>query len=369
MGLSRKRNTLPILIAAIFQLILWSCKTAPEIASKLEVREVWSIEQAREWGEKNPWLRGANFNPSSAINQLETWQEESFDPETIDRELRWAGEIGFNLMRVYLHHAAWQVDREGFKSRMDKYLEIADKHGIKTMFVFFDDCWNATYSPGNQPDPKPGIHNSGWIQDPGDLIFQDSTLMETLEVYVKDILSTFADDERVLVWDLYNEPGNTGHDLKSMPLLKNVFKWGRQVNPSQPLTVGVWLPALTELNEYQLANSDIITYHNYEVPDLHRDAIDSLLQYRRPLICTEYMARTRNSTFENIMPMLKEANVGAINWGFVAGKSNTIYAWDSPIEDGSEPEVWFHDIFRTDGTAFDDSEIALIKNLTGKTEQ
>lgn len=331
--------------------------------------EPWSIEQAQEWGEKNPWLRGANFNPSTAINQLETWQEETFDLETIDRELGWAAEIGFNCMRVYLHHVAWQNDKEGFKSRMDVYLDVADGHGIKTMFVFFDDCWDATYEQGKQPEPETGIHNSGWIRDPGDLIFQDPTLIDTLECYVKDILQTFAEDRRIVLWDLYNEPGNNGLGTRSMPLLKEVFAWAREVNPSQPLSVGVWHHELTELNTFQLENSDIITYHNYADEVHHQAAIDTLKAYYRPMICTEYMARTNGSRFDNIMPILKNEGVGAINWGLVSGKSNTIYAWDTPVPDGSEPETWFHDIFRADGTPFDQAEIDLIMELTGKSVQ
>lgn len=325
---------------------------------------IWSTEKANEWGDAQGWLRGCNFNPSSAINQLEMWQAETFDPETIDRELGWAAAIGMNCMRVYLHHVAWDVDRDGFKKRMDQYLQIADRHGIKTMFVFFDDCWNATYQAGKQPDPKPGIHNSGWIRDPGDLLFEDPALIVKLEEYVKDILTTFKEDVRIVMWDLYNEPGNSGYGDRSMPLLENVFLWGWQIRPSQPLTVGVWTPALKNMNAFQLENSDIITYHNYNGPEEHQMVIDSLRKYKRPLVCTEYMARSRNSLFTNIMPILKEEHVGAINWGLVAGKSNTKYTWNEPIPDGSEPPLWFHEIFHPDGTPYLQEEVDLIKTLT-----
>ncbi|MFW5754709.1 MAG: cellulase family glycosylhydrolase, partial [Marinilabiliaceae bacterium] len=324
----------------------------------------WSVEEARKWQEENGWLRGCNFNPSTAINQLEMWQAETFDPETIDRELGWAADIGMNCMRVYLHHVAWNVDREGFKERIKQYLDIADDHGIKTMFVFFDDCWNATFEAGEQPEPKPGVHNSGWLQDPGQLIHEDPSLMNELEAYVKDVLHSFGDDERIVLWDLYNEPGNSGYGNRSIPLVENVFEWARSVDPSQPLSVGVWNQDLEELNEFQLQNSDVITYHNYSGPEDHQAAIDSLKDYKRPLVCTEYMARKHNSLFENIMPMLKEENIGAINWGLVAGKSNTKYAWDEEIPDGSEPSLWFHDIFRPDGTPYKQEEVDLIKSLT-----
>ena len=326
--------------------------------------KVWSTEKAAEWAEQNPWLRGCNFNPSTAINQLETWQAESFDPATIDRELGYAEGIGLNCMRVFLHHLAWQVDREGFRNRMKQYLEIADSHHIKTVFVFFDDCWNYDYSAGKQPDPRVGIHNSGWVRDPGKKLDDDPGLIDTLEVYVKDILTTFRDDKRIAMWDLYNEPGNSGRGNKSLPLLTSVFRWAREAGPSQPVSAGLWNRDLTDLNLFQIRNSDVISYHNYADETDHRAAIDSLRKYNRPLVCTEYMARTRGSRFDNIMPLLKAEKVAAINWGLVTGKSNTMYEWDHPVPSGEEPAVWFHDIFRPDGSAFDSTEITLIKKLT-----
>lgn len=331
-----------------------------------KVRDVWTAEQANNWYKDKGWLRGSNFLPSTAINQLEMWQAETFDTATISKELGWAESIGMNVMRVYLHHLAWEVDSAGFKDRMDTYLTIADKHGISTIFVFFDDCWNPTYQAGKQPDPKPGVHNSGWVRDPGDLIHKDSTLVIILERYVKDVLKQFSNDKRIVLWDVYNEPGNSGYENKSMPLLKKVFHWGREINPSQPLSAGVWNLKLSDLNKFQVENSDVITYHNYQNDSLHKQCIDTLMRYGKPLICTEYMARKHNSRFDNIMPMLKERNIGAINWGLVSGKSNTIYAWDDPIPDGSEPKLWFHDIFRKDGTPYKQEEVDLIRSLTGK---
>lgn len=328
--------------------------------------ELWSKEKANEWYATKGWLAGSNFTPSTAINQLEMWQAESFDTATINRELGWANSIGFNVMRVFLHHLAWQVDQEGFKNRMRTYLDIAEKHQVQTMFVFFDDVWDSVYQAGKQRAPKPGIHNSGWVRDPGKLYYDSPAVVSLLETYVKDVLNTFKNDKRVLLWDLYNEPGNSGYGDKSLDLLSRTFLWARQVNPDQPLSAGVWKPELTQLNAFQLNNSDVITYHNYNKEDEHKLVIDSLKKYGRPLICTEYMARTRGSRFSNIMPLLKQENVGAINWGFVAGKTNTIYAWDTPMPDGREPKVWFHDIFRKDGTPYSKEEITLIKSLTGK---
>ncbi|MFI2743814.1 cellulase family glycosylhydrolase [Zhouia sp. PK063] len=331
-----------------------------------QAQERWSKDKAEKWYAAHDWICGADFIPSSAINQLEMWQAETFDSKTIDRELGYAESIGMNAMRVYLHSIAYKEDPKGFKKRVDQYLAIADKHGIQTIFVIFDDVWGKMPKAGRQPEPKPGVHNSGWVQDPGNPASSEEQNFPELEKYVTDVIATFKDDKRVLLWDLYNEPGNDGKGNASLPLLKNVFKWARAVNPSQPLSAGLWKWDLEELNAFQALHSDIITYHDYESPEWHQRVIQLLKSHGRPMICTEYMARTRNSRFANILPMLKQEHIGAINWGLVNGKTNTIYAWDTPISSGEEPIEWFHDIFRKDGTPYRKDEANLIKKLTSE---
>src|SRR5829696_8223226 len=336
---------------------------AQKQATTTAVGQRWSAEKAAAWYKEHQWITGANYLPANAINQLEMWQAETFDTARINKEFVWAQNIGFNAMRVFLHSVAWKADQQGFKNRINQYLAIADRHGIKTIFVFFDDCWNPLPKAGRQPDPKPGIHNSGWLQDPGQKASYDSTQLPALQQYVTDVMYTFAKDKRILLWDLYNEPGNSGKRDSSYNLLTKVFSWARAVNPDQPISAALWAWDFEKLNEFQLTNSDVITYHNYEEPQWHRRTIELLKATGRPLVCTEYMARIRNSRFHNILPLLKEKNVGAINWGFVSGKSNTIYAWDTPIATGEQPTEWFHDIFFPDGMPYRQDEVNLIKKL------
>jgi len=324
---------------------------------------IWTAEKANGWYKKQPWLIGCNFIPSTAINELEMWQAESFDKATIDRELTWANGLGMNLVRVFLHIIPWQTDAQGFKSRINDFLAIADRHHIKTMFVLFDDCWNPDPKPGKQPDPKPGIHNSGWMQCPGKQMHTDSSTWGQLEGYTRDILSSFKNDSRILIWDLYNEPGNSQYGNSSLILLKKVFQWAWSVRPSQPLTAGIWFDDKS-FNDWQLANSDIISFHNYNPADDLEKEIIGLNKRGKPLICSEYMARTRNSRFATHLPIFKKYKVAAINWGFVSGKTNTIYQWDTPVPDGSEPKTWFHDIYRKDGTPFEEKEVEVIRQLT-----
>jgi len=327
--------------------------------------KIWTKQQANDWYKKQGWLVGADFLPSTAINQLEMWQAETFDSATIDRELGWAHNIGMNVMRVYLHDLAWQEDPEGFKNRMNRYLAISTKNQIKTLFTIFDDCWNPDPAIGKQPDPKAGIHNSGWVRSPSKTVHDDTTQWTYLEKYVKDVLTTFRNDDRVLMWDLYNEPGNSSYNETSMPLLKKIFEWAWTVRPSQPLTAATWYDN-KDFNTFQLANSDVITIHNYNDAENLEKELKEKAKLGRPIVCSEYMARPRNSRFQTHLPIFKKYNVGAINWGLVSGKSNTIYQWSKPIPDGSEPELWFHDIFRKDGTPYDKKETEFIKAITAK---
>lgn len=352
----------------------------------------WTVEKANEWYAKQPWLVGANFIPSNAINQLEMWQADTFDPKTIDRELGWAQDLGFTSMRVFLHHLLWEHDREGFLKRIDQFLDIAQRRKIGIMFVLFDSCWDPHPALGKQRPPHKGLHNSGWVQSPGayDLILPERHAL--LEAYVKGVIGRFKDDERVQVWDIWNEPDNQNDNsygrnhLKrelpdkpkhTLPVLKKAFDWARSVNPTQPLTSGVWIGTwqdvekLSPTEKMQFIESDVISFHNYGNLDDLRKAVQNLRRHdKRPLLCTEFMARPRGSTFDPHLGYMKKERVAAYCWGFVAGKSNTIYPWDSwqkPYD--AEPKVWFHDIFRPDGTPFDAKEVEYIKGVTSPAKR
>jgi hypothetical protein len=342
----------------------------------------WPAQQANDWYARQRFLVGSNFIPSTAINELEMWQADTFDLPTIDRELGWAEGLGMNTMRVFLHNLLWQQDSAGFLRRMDQFLQVADKHHIRIMFVLLDSVWDPYPKLGRQRDPKPHVHNSGWVQAPGAEILKDEPRWnQELKPYVVGVISHFRDDPRVLMWDLMNEPDNENGSYKArelpnkaevaLRLLREEWKWARSTNPSQPLTSGVWKDVwssddkLSAMASFQLQNSDVITFHSYDPPDEMKSRIASLRRFGRPIVCTEYMARPRGSTFAAILPLLKAERVGAYNWGFVNGKSQTIYPWDSWEKTYTgEPPVWFHDIFRKDGSPYDPKEVTLIRQLT-----
>jgi cellulase (glycosyl hydrolase family 5) len=363
----------------LVQLVL-VCIAAPA----QQARPRWDEGKANSWYSQQPWLVGSDFLPASAINELEMWQADTFDLPEIDKEFGWAESLGMNTMRVFLHDLLWQQDAAGFKQRIDAFLTTSAKHRIRPIFVLFDSCWDPAPKLGPQHPPIPGVHNSGWVQSPGAAALEDRGQEPRLEAYVEGVVGAFANDSRILGWDVWNEPSNKNggaygdKEIKDkrervLALLPKVFRWARSQNPSQPLTSGLWEgdwsqpEKLDPIGRVQLEESDIVSFHNYGWPESFEERVQWLESYHRPIVCTEFMARSVGSTFDTILPIAKQHHVGAINWGFVAGKSQTYYPWDSWEKPyvRQPPPVWFHDVFLPDGRPYRGRESEIIRNLTG----
>jgi hypothetical protein len=343
----------------------------------------WTEDRANERYQQQPWLVGANFLPSDAINELEMWQATTFDAAEIDREFGWAESLGMNTMRVFLYNLVWEKDRAGFQRRIDHFLTIADKHHIRPIFVLFDSCWDPDPKLGPQHPPIPGVHNSGWVQAPGRAILTDPSQYPCPRANVEGVVGALANDSRILAWDVWNEPDN-GKDssyVKLEPankrklilaLLPQVFAFARSAHPVQPLTSEVWmgdwsaLKKLPPMAQVQIEQSDVISFHSYDWPEGFENRIHELQQFHRPLICTEYMARGAGSTFDTILPLAKKYHVAAINWGLVQGRSQTYLPWDSWQRRYVlvAPTAWFHDIFHEDGTPYRQREVEIFRSLT-----
>ena len=323
----------------------------------------WTRDQSADWHASKPWAVGCNYIPCYAVNQLDMWQEETFDADMITEELALARSIGFNTVRVFLHDLLW-TDPDDFLGRLDRFFDIVAGHGLSTIPVFFDGVWNNYAHPGPQPDPLPGVHNSRWVQSPNAKAAVDPTQWPRLEDYLSGVIDRFATDSRVLMWDVYNEPGNEGLITNALPLLDAAFRWARSIGADQPLTAGIWdvTSAFHELNRFQLLASDIVTFHHYlDVAHL-KWLVRSLRPLERPMICTEYMARPSGSTFQSHLPVFQWEDIGCLNWGLVSGKTQTRYAWESP-QYADEPDVWFHDIFRPDHSPYDPEEVQFIRRV------
>jgi hypothetical protein len=367
-----------------FRVALGALSLFASAAQAAEAR--WTPTQATVWYAKQGWLTGANYIPADAINQLEMWQPATWNPAEIDKELGWAQtKFGMNTMRVFLHDLAWKEDPAGFKQRMGQFLEIAARHGIKPIFVLFDSCWDPDPKTGPQHPPIPGVHNSGWVQSPSRTDLVNPAEDAHFRAYVEDVIGSFAKDGRVLAWDVWNEPDNSGggsyngaqlaqEKTRIADLLPQIFAWARSKHPVQPLTSGVWAggdwsPAneskLDPIPRIQLEQSDVISFHNYDWPEQFEQRIAQLKGYGRPIICTEWMARSAGSTVDAVLPVGRRANVGMVNWGFVKGKIQTNLPWDSWERPYTlqQPVVWFHDLVQPDGTPYRAREAEIFRSL------
>ena len=332
-------------------------------------RDVWTKEQANEWIKKLPYLAGVNYVPSTAINSIEIWREETFDPKTIDEELGLLKSIGMNTVRIFLSDLVWENDPKGMHLRMEKFLEICEKRDVYVMFTFFTNGGLPEGKWGPQPKPRPNVHNSGWMKTPRLSVLSDESKWGYLQSYVYETVKKFANHKRVVVWDIFNEPGNVGSahiaqkklsDKVIQPnieqtkkLMLKAFEWARAANPSQPITAGVWEAPQWLKNMFepeQIKNCDIITYHCYGTLYKHVLIIKELQKYGRPMMCTEWLARHTGSNFNPILEFLKKNNVASYSFGLKIGKIQTELVWPALLNSGipGVNDVWFHDIFDKD---------------------
>ena len=348
-----------VLLTAVVSLLLSST------AMGAPAKGIWSAQKAWAWYQKVGPIRGCNYLPRTAVNMTEMWQKETFDPKTIGQEFGWAKKAGYNSVRVFLQYLVWKADPEGMKKRIDEFLAIADKNGISAMLMFFCDCSFAGKEPylGKQDEPVPGVHNSGWVPSPGLKRVTDRSVWGDLEKYVKDIVTRFGKDRRVLIWDLYNEPGNSGMGEKSLPLVEAAFKWTRQCRPAQPVTIGAWTSFNSRMSKRIMALSDVVSFHGYDSVAGMQAKITTCQALGRPILCTEWLRRQVGNTFAAILPMFAANKIGGYHWGLVAGRTQTFMHWGS--KKGSPlPKVWQHDTFGADGKPYDAKEIEMLRAFT-----
>lgn len=350
----------------------------------------WTPEEAWDWQERHGWLVGFNYLPRTAGNWLDMWQDGDFAPEIIDQELGWAREMGYNSLRTNLSFQVWQEDREGLLERLETFLSLCERHDLAVILTPLDDCEFSDQAPipGRQPEPMPGIHNSIAVGSPGRDIVCDPARWGDLETFMKDILSLFAHDRRIICWDLYNEPTNRmifsgkGDDVMarfpescSHELMKRAFQWAREIAPSQPLTVAAWHIDDTSqgpgkhfdhaTDRLAMELSDVISFHAYTTNEELERAIEIARGHGRPVMCTEWMARHLGSTIEKQLPVFKAAGVGCFQWGLVNGKTQTHLPWPHLSVRDDQRGLWFHDLLQADGTPFREEEVECLRRQWG----
>lgn len=353
----------------------------PDFTKSAVARSRWTAAEAYSWYGDQPRLFGANYVMTYAVTPTEMWQADptvpdanTFDINAIRNELDKAQQTGFNTLRTTLSYEVWKADRDGFMSRLGQFVDAAAARGIRPTFIFWDDV-NFTLNPnvtyrepylGPQADPVPGMHNSQWTGTGGPAVRhhpENWTLPRTSPLagagakeYIQDIVGTYSNDDRVLMWNGYNEPGGDG----APALVQATAAWARAMNPIQPLSFDIWGGASDGVAAQE---SDVISYHNYSGPPGVTDGVKGLLRGGRPVFLTEWMARTFGSTIPAVLPDLQELGVASYNWGLVNGDQQTHWPWGSPPQtQTTEPPLWFHDLYRRDGTPYKTEEIAMYQH-------
>lgn len=348
----------------------------------------WTKEQAWEWYLKQPWLRGCNFMSSDCCNRVDQWQEYGFEErmKTTERELELAASIGFNSIRLILQFEVWDQEHDGFLKRFDRYLELADRYGISSMICFGNDCTvpKKYYTPPKLGPQQVDIGYHGGRKDsphgglsggPGYSILDEPELAEKFYGMVHEIISRYARDSRVVVWDLFNEPGNGRRGSLSLPHMERFFEIARDIGPMQPLTTGAYdshalcRGELSEIETRALELSDVVSFHCYGSYDHMVRTIDILKKtYGRPMLCTEWLNRITHNDVQTIYPLFYLERIGCYNWGLVAGKYQTYEPWNGlweSYERGEAEDIdftkWQHDLFRPSLRPYDPKEIELIE--------
>jgi hypothetical protein len=329
----------------------------------------WSTEKIWDWYNRQPWYCGFNYIPAYAINYTAMWDKTSFNLAAIDKELALAESLGLNCLRAVLQFAVYEEDPEYFLNTLDRFMSICEKHKIKFMPALFDDCvFGLEHDPktGKQPEPLEGWYAWAWSPSPGHSLVVDAGAHPRIEKYVKAVMGRFRNDPRIFIWDLYNEPTNGGLGTATFPLLKKVIGWAREVNPSQPLSIGIWNDN-KQLNEILSAGSDIITFHNYGDKNNLLKHINTLKAYKRPMINTEWMNRPHGSVIQDNLPVFYEQKVGCMLWGLVNGKTQTHLPWGH--RPGDPPSAkWQHDLYRGDLTPYDKAEVDMLKTYISRSK-
>ena len=348
----------------------------------------WSKERAWEWYNARPWLRGCNFMSSDCANRIDQWQEYGFEErlETTDKELKLLAETGFNSIRIIPEFIVWKKEHDGFMERFEKYLETADQYGITCMVVFGNDCMPPKEELMNRMQLGEqhvdwGYHGGRKVSQHGRFEGHGYSLLDEPELaqehyeWVREIVSKYKNDERIVMWDVFNEPGNTKRGNLSLPHMEKFFEIIREIDPIQPLTAAIWsggknIEELPEIEKWALENSDIVSYHNYCPYADNIEVIAELKKLGRPIINTEWLNRSNHNTVEDMFPLFFLEKIGCYNWGFVAGKYQTYEPYNGIWDDYEKnPSMdfdftkWFHDLYRPSLHPYNPKEIELIKRF------
>ena len=348
----------------------------------------WSKERAWEWYNSRPWIRGCNYLPANCVNRIEMWQEYNSDKvfETMEEEFKLIQSIGYNSIRVIIEFLVWDKEHDGYMERFERFLTLANKYGISVMLVLANDCMRPKGYEVDKLGEQPcdwGYHGGrkmsqhGIFNAMGHHYLDEPETAPRFFAMIREFVEKYKNDERINIWNVYNEVGNSNRREVTLPNLKKIFEICREIDPIQPLTCetasyyGGDFFETCEVEKYGVLNSDIISFHNYGSYESNIRTIKNLKKFGRPLINSEWLARCLNNNVEELFPLYYLEKVGCYNWGLVGGKAQYYEPWNSTWENYEKnPDLkwdftkWFHDLFRLNHRPYNPKEIEIIKKYS-----
>ncbi len=300
------------------------------------------------------WMRGANYVPSYARNDVQIWLD--YDPAVIDRELGYAAKLKLNVVRVFLQVAVYETAPQRFLDNFENLLSLCAKHQIQLMPVLFDSCFDP------QVVDLQNYHDKKWMPSPGfsRLGNQDRP---ALERYIQAVVGGHRQDRRIVLWDVMNEPESTAHyadgERGGRATIDAFVRWAlrrvKDEQPNQPLTIG-WAAQPNTLAFIDLV--DVICIHQYcpaaELAKWIREAQHWSRLYGKPVIMNEFIGRPQQP-FERALPIVAEQKIGWCFWELMIGRTQ--------FAEGVSP---YQGLLYPDGTCYDADEVAAVGGVSAE---
>ena len=306
------------------------------------------------------WV-GANYTPAYAVSAVHFWHD--FRPDVVEKELAAAKKYyGITTVRVYLHNIPYDAEKEKFLDRIEQFLVICDRHGIKPGFTFFDDChWHEGIFLEEPTEPIKGYHNGRWAACPQDRERKEENLPK-FKAYIQDVIRPHRDDPRVLWWETFNEP-IMGSEF-SRKLRIEGYAWAKELKPTQPV-ICCWDDS---------PETDIVNAHNYGNSQQAWDK-QADMNPEKGAVFTEAGARwfaPRPSSGEpvEVIHWLEGRKAAGkyvpgvyLCWELMVGNSNCRWYWDTP-NDTPEPTFPWCGLMWPDATPVSLAEAEAIRRYT-----
>jgi hypothetical protein len=291
-------------------------------------------------------LRGFSVIPSWGARIEEAWW--FYNPERMREEVSLAAKVHANCIRLWIEFTAWMADPDKITKCFLDAVAAIDEAGMKTMPCLFNRWHNDTWDYG-------GTYTE-------DLFASWKPKLE----YVRSLVLPLIKDDRILIWDLCNEPQAkdliNDVDRREFEFLKLIAQTVRECGALQPITIG------TMQNDGNIAVfaplTDVLCGHPYD--HTRADLQNRIASYReaqnkfgKPFLvnesvpgCLDDIIRAKTAGFYN--ELLSEAGFGWMGWALCEGKA--ISTRRDRYDGNGINQEGFHPFFTRDGKLRDGLE-------------